>query len=121
MANNNFENEECEVAAAEFVRKRITELRLKKDVSEYQMSYDLGHSRNYIRSITSGESLPKMSQFHRICDYFGITPGEFYEPYLKKKSESDLFHHTVSMLKHLDEDALTDINRIVGRIIKNKE
>ena len=29
----------------EFIRDRITQLRLKKNVSEYQMSYDLGHSR----------------------------------------------------------------------------
>ena len=29
----------------EFVRKRITQLRLQKDVSEYKMSYDSGHSR----------------------------------------------------------------------------
>ena len=27
----------------DFVRERITQLRLKKGVSEYQMSYDLGH------------------------------------------------------------------------------
>ena len=30
-----------------FVRDRITQLRLRKGVSEYQMSYDLGHSRGY--------------------------------------------------------------------------
>ena len=28
----------------DFVRDRITQLRLKKGISEYQMSYDLGHS-----------------------------------------------------------------------------
>ena len=33
---------------ADFVRERISQLRLKKGVSEYQMSYDLGHSRGYI-------------------------------------------------------------------------
>ena len=27
-----------------FVRDRITQLRLQKGVSEYKMSYDLGHS-----------------------------------------------------------------------------
>ena len=37
----------------QFVRNRITQLRLQKDVSEYQMSYDLGHSRSYINNITS--------------------------------------------------------------------
>ena len=36
---------------AEFVRERITQLRLQKGESEYQMSYDLGHSRGYINSL----------------------------------------------------------------------
>ena len=31
----------------EFVKNRITQLRIKKGISEYQMSYDLGHSRGY--------------------------------------------------------------------------
>ena len=42
----------------QFVRDRITQLRLKKGVSEYQMSYDLGHSRSYVYNISSGKSLP---------------------------------------------------------------
>ena len=37
----------------EFVRKRITDLRVRKGVSEYQLSYDLGHSRSYIYNISS--------------------------------------------------------------------
>ena len=32
----------------EFVKNRITQLRIKKGISEYQMSYDLGHSRGQI-------------------------------------------------------------------------
>ncbi len=36
-----------------FVRDRINELRMKKNVSEYQLSLDLGHSQGYIQSITS--------------------------------------------------------------------
>lgn len=38
----------------DFIRKRITQLKLYKDVSEYQMSYDLGHSRGYVYNISSG-------------------------------------------------------------------
>ena len=34
----------------EFIRNRITELRLKKGVSEYQMSMDLGQNKNYVNS-----------------------------------------------------------------------
>lgn len=63
---------------AEFVRKRITQLRLQKDISEYRMSYDLGHSRGYINNISSGKTLPSMTEFFAICDYFGISPAEFF-------------------------------------------
>ena len=54
----------------QFVRDRITQLRLKKGVSEYQMSYDLGHSRSYVYNISSGKSLPPMAEFLQICNYF---------------------------------------------------
>ena len=37
---------------ASFVRERITQLRMAKGVSEYKMSYDLGHSRGYINNIS---------------------------------------------------------------------
>ena len=37
-----------------FVRDRITELRIKADISEYQLSLELGHSKSYIQSISSG-------------------------------------------------------------------
>ena len=50
----------------EFVRDRITQLRLKKGVSEYQMSYDLGHSRGYIYNISSGKALPPLKEFFAI-------------------------------------------------------
>lgn len=33
----------------EFIRNRITELRLKKGASEYQMSLALGQNRSYIQ------------------------------------------------------------------------
>ncbi len=67
---------------AEYVRERITALRLKKGVSEYKMSYDLGHSRGYINNISSGKTLPSMTEFLVICDYFEITPEAFFNPEL---------------------------------------
>ncbi len=62
----------------QYIRDKITELRLAKGVSEYKMSLDLGHSKGYIQSISSGRSLPSMSEFLTICEYFGITPQEFF-------------------------------------------
>ena len=46
-----------------FIRERISELRMRKGVSEYQMSYDLGHSRGYVNNIKTKKTLPSMSEF----------------------------------------------------------
>ena len=62
-----------------YVRQRITELRLKRDVSEYELSLALGMHRNYIQGITSGKALPSMAQFLNICEYFEITPMQFFD------------------------------------------
>ena len=62
-----------------FIRKRITELRLKKGVSEYKMSIDLGHSKGYIQSISSGRALPSLWEFIYICDYLEVTPKDFFD------------------------------------------
>ena len=63
---------------ASFLRQRITELRMKRNVSEYQMSLELGQNKNYIQGISSGKALPSMTQFFNICDYFCITPEQFF-------------------------------------------
>ena len=63
----------------EFIKERITQLRLQKGVSEYQMSYDLGHSRGYVYNISSGKALPPLREFLAICEYFEITPQEFFD------------------------------------------
>lgn len=63
----------------DFIRERITSLRIQKGVSEYKMSLDLGHSKSYIQSISSGRALPSLPEFLAICDYFEITPKAFFD------------------------------------------
>ena len=86
-----------------FVRERITQLRLQKDVSEYKMSYDLGHSRGYINNISSGKTLPSMTEFFAICDYFGISPVEFFDA---TTDNPKLSRSVLEALEQLDEDDL---------------
>ena len=52
---------------------------IKKGVSEYQMSYDLGRNKNYVRAITSGRSLPSVKGLFDIIEYFDMTPSEFFD------------------------------------------
>lgn len=93
-----------------FIRERITDLRLKKGVSEYKMSYDLGHSRSYMYNISSGKCLPPMKEFLEICQYFEITPAEFFDTSL---SNPALIQTAINGLKKLsDEDMILIINNI---------
>ena len=63
----------------DFIRERITELRIKKGISEHRMSMDLGHARSYIHGIVCGKTLPSMTEFLSICDYLEITPKNFFD------------------------------------------
>ena len=62
----------------EMLRNRITNLRMEKNISEYQLSLELGKCKTYIQAITSGKSLPSFDAFFDLCDYFELTPEEFF-------------------------------------------
>ncbi len=100
---------------AEFVRERITKLRLQKGVSEYKMSYDLGHSRGYINNISSGKVLPSMTEFFAICEYFDISPAEFFNA---DTEDPRLMRETVRSLEGLDTDDLRLVQMTVERLLK---
>lgn len=91
-----------------YIRNRISELRTKKNISEYKMSLDLGHSKSYIQSISSGKSLPSLSEFLYICDYLGVTPKEFFDDTITEPTlVNELYNLTKEMSK---EDILVLIN-----------
>lgn len=58
--------------------KRLTELRTQKGVSARDMSLSIGQNPGYIRAIESGTAFPTMANFFYICEYFNITPQEFF-------------------------------------------
>ncbi len=98
-----------------FIRERITQLRLKKGVSEYQMSYDLGHSRGYINNISSGKANPPMKEFLAICEYFDLTPQQFFN---EGVHHPELIQKAISGMKKLNEDDLLMLLSIINRLLK---
>ena len=96
---------------ANFIRNRITQLRLQKGVSEYQMGYDLGHSRSYVYNISSGKSLPPLTEFLEICNYFGITPSQFFDTSIDNPA---LLQTAIKELNKLSDD---DLMLIIGNIL----
>lgn len=100
-----------------FIRDRITQLRIKKGVSEYQMSYDLGHSRSYMYNISSGKSLPPMAEFLEICDYFEISPSQFFNDTSENPA---LLQTAIEEMKKLNDDDLMLVISNIRRLNKNK-
>lgn len=99
----------------DFVRERITQLRLKKGVSEYQMSYDLGHSRGYVYNISSGKALPPLKEFFSICEYFEITPKQFFDD---STQNPELIQKALDGMKQLDETDILMLLGIINRLLK---
>lgn len=97
----------------QFIRNRITTLRLQKGVSEYQMSYDLGRSRGYINNISSGKSLPSMSEFLSICEYFNISPKIFFDEALQTPTLTTELLNKIQQLDQQDSQILLElVNRL---------
>ena len=96
-----------------FIRERITQLRIKKGVSEYQMSYDLGHSRGYIYNISSGKALPPMKEFLSICDYFEITPQQFFD---ESTTTPELIQKALDGMRKMSEGDLIMLLGFINRL-----
>lgn len=97
-----------------FTQNRIAQLRMQKDVSARDMSLSLGQNNSYINQIENRKALPSLQGLFYICEYFGITPQQFFD-------EGDTFPvqlaELVEELKKLDASTLSHISAIVSDIL----
>ena len=101
----------------EFVRTRITELRVKKDVSEHKMSLDLDKSGSYIRGITSGASMPSVKELFNIIAYFDMSPVDFFAPL---GTEDAPYSAICERLRSLDNTDLEKVSTFLDWIAEQK-
>lgn len=106
MAENRYED---------FIRARITELRLQKNVSEHRMSLDLDKSGSYIRSITCGMALPSVKELMNIIAYLNLTPAQFFLPMERKDTAYAML---CERLQDLDDDDLMKVNTFLDMLGK---
>ena len=97
----------------EFTQNRIAQLRTQKEVSARDMSLSLGQNNSYINQIENRKALPSLQGLFYICEYFGITPQQFFD-------EGDTYPaqlaELVADMKKLDAPMLAHISAIeIGR------
>ena len=88
----------------EFTQERIAELRMQKKVSARDMSLSLGQNKNYINIIENKTALPSLQVLFYICEYFQITPQEFFD---EGNAYPDQLSALIDDLKKLDSTALS--------------
>lgn len=97
----------------ELFYKRLVELRMAKNVSARDMSLSLGQSPNYINNIENERSFPSMQVFFYICDYFDISPMEFFD--MDSTNPSKLRDLTEKM-KSLNSSQLSLIENMIDNM-----
>ena len=58
---------------------RLATLRTKAGVSARDMSSSIGQNPGYINDIESGKGTPSLAGIIYICEFFKITPSEFFD------------------------------------------
>ena len=84
-----------------------------KGVSEYQMSFDLGHSRSYVNNISSGKSMPSVPELLAICEYFEISPRDFFD---ERHENPALTAKAIEEIEQMDDDDVLLILTLINRI-----
>ena len=98
----------------DFTRNRISQLRTQKDVSARDMSLTLGQNGSYINQIENGKALPSLQGLFFICEYFGITPMEFFDDRISYPAE---MKKLIGYLNRVDPVTLEHITEIVKDIL----
>jgi len=96
-----------------YLSKRIAQLRTAKGVSARDMSLTLGQGAGYINSIENKNSLPSMHVFYFICEYFKISPKDFFD---EDSATPDKLNKLMADMKSLTPEQLDNIARIVHDI-----
>lgn len=102
----------------QFIRDRISQLRTNQGISEYKMSLDLGHSKSYVQSISSGKALPSMSEFLYICEYLGVTPKEFFDGDV---AYPQMIQQLIFLAQELSPNDLAMLVELTARLIPKKK
>ena len=59
--------------------KRFKQIRLKKGISQFETGKAISRTENHIKNIEKGVALPTLRNFFRLCDFFNITPKNFFD------------------------------------------
>ena len=100
-----------------YFSERLAKLRIAKGDSAREMSLALGQSQGYVGQIERKHNLPSMMVFAYMCEYFGISPKDFFDD---KQENPDLLQKLIDMMKSFSKEELESVMSVVEIIGKTK-
>ncbi len=94
-----------------FIGQRLKGLRLEMDISQSKLNHALGKETPYIEQIESGERLPSLEMFLALCDWFDISPTEFFLP-----GEKDEDWKVFNNYRKLSRDNKENVSKMIDSL-----
>lgn len=95
--------------------ERLAKLRIDKGVSARDMSLSLGQGAGYINNIENKNNLPSMTSFFYICEYFGITPQEFFDYDNESPALTKELFEAIKKLDYMETTHVLDIVKDINK------
>lgn len=102
----------------DFFAERITSLRNEKNVSAREMSLAIGQNVSYINRIENKLAFPSMQAFFYICEYFQISPKEFFD---EDNSNPIKMNRIIEELRNLDDVQLDTVQAVINGLNHNSK
>ena len=100
----------------DFFIERITSLRNQKNVSAREMSLAIGQNGSYINRIENKQAFPSMQAFFYICEYFQISPKDFFDT---ENLNPIKINQIIDELKKLDDIQLDTVLAVINGLQHN--
>lgn len=97
---------------------RIMQLQRQRNLNDNELSRLLGYKTNNMNKIINFVSFPRMEKFFDLCDFFNITPEEFFRyDDENPKSTNKLYNK----IEKLNEEERNIIEYIINSFDNNKK
>lgn len=88
---------------------RIMQKRKEKNLTQDELAYKIGKSKNHLSSIERGKYLPTTETISLICSVLGSTP----DYYLIGKIDNTIENETISIIKQFPQSHQIIINKLL--------
>lgn len=95
--------------------QRLEKLRADKGVSARDMSLSIGQSAGYINALENRIGFPSMQVFFYICEYFGVTPAEFFD---NENGYPTEYKEMLDDIKALNHEQVQNVKAIIKGLKK---